>query len=350
MPRRSDHRRVVTTQRGSAAAHAPDHRGAACDRRPNSLQTSLAAAEQAARHPRLPTTDRTDIPFVTIDPEGSRDLDQALHIERRNRGFRVHYAIADVAAFVEPDGPIDVEAHRRGQTLYAPDHRVPLHPPVLSEGAASLLPDQMRPALVWSIDLDESGEGTRVDVGRARVRSRAQLRLPDGPATDRRRLGRRAAPATPRRSGLLRLRREAERGGVSLPLPEQEVVVDDGRWRLEYRALLPVEEWNAQISLLTGMGAAEIMLYGDVGLVRTLPAPSHDSCRAPSPYCCRAQPALGRRDGLPGLRPLDRPDDSGRSGHAQRVHVAACVVPDTSPSTAECPSTSSTPRWPTTPT
>jgi exoribonuclease R len=64
---------------------------------------------------------------------------------------------------------------------------------------------------------------------------------------------------------------------VSLPLPEQEVVVEDGRWRLEYRALLPVEEWNAQISLLTGMGAAEIMLYGEEGLVRTLPDPSHEA-------------------------------------------------------------------------
>ncbi len=76
-----------------------------------------------------------------------------------------------------------------------------------------------------------------------------------------------------REVGELRLARERERGGVSLPLPEQEVVVDDDGWSLEYRKLLPVEEWNAQISLLTGMGAAEIMLYGEVGLVRTLPPP-----------------------------------------------------------------------------
>jgi exoribonuclease R len=236
----------------------------------------LDAAEQAAKSPELPDEDRTTIPFVTIDPEGARDLDQALQIERRNSGFRVHYAIADVAAFVDPGGPVDAEAHRRGQTLYAPDHRVPLHPPVLSEGAASLLPGQERPALVWTIDLDRYGEGTRVDVARARVRSRAQLsyvdaqrQIDDGSADE--------SLMLLREVGLLRLRREAERGGVSLPLPEQEVIVEDGRWRLEYRALLPVEEWNAQISLLTGMGAAEIMLYGEVGLVRTLPEPSHEA-------------------------------------------------------------------------
>ena len=73
--------------------------------------------------------------------------------------------------------------------------------------------------------------------------------------------------------GVLRLERERERGGVSLPLPEQEVDVSGEGWSLVYRDVLPVETWNAQISLLTGMGAAEIMLYGEVGVVRTLPDP-----------------------------------------------------------------------------
>ncbi len=232
----------------------------------------LAVAEEAAGNPELPDLDRTDIPLLTIDPEGSMDLDQALHIERRGDGFRVFYAIADVAAFVEPGGPIDEEAHRRGQTLYAPDHRIPLHPPVLSEGAASLLPDQVRPALLWTIDLDAAGDGTKVEVARARVKSRsrwdyaaAQKAVDDESADDVFHLLKQV--------GELRLARERERGGVSLPLPEQEVDVSGTGWQLIYRELLPVEEWNAQISLLTGMGAAEIMLYGEVGVVRTLPEP-----------------------------------------------------------------------------
>jgi exoribonuclease R len=49
--------------------------------------------------------------------------------------------------------------------------------------------------------------------------------------------------------------------------------VSGAGWKLVYRDVLPVENWNAQISLLTGMGAAEIMLYGEVGVVRTLPDP-----------------------------------------------------------------------------
>lgn len=231
------------------------------------------AATRAAAAPRLPELDRTHLPFVTIDPPGARDLDQALHLERDGDGYVVHYAIADVAAFVEPGGPVDLEAHRRGETLYGADAKVPLHPTVLSEEAASLLPDQVRPALLWTIRLTGEGERTDVTVERARVRSTAQLTYEeaqaaieagDGPAT----------LALLREVGELRLAREAARGGVSLPLPEQDVTVSaDGAWSLEFRTLLPVEEWNAQISLLTGFAAASLMVYARVGLLRTLPPP-----------------------------------------------------------------------------
>ena len=234
----------------------------------------VAAAEKAAAAPKLPDLDRTDIEFVTVDPPGAKDLDQALHIERNDGGFRVHYAIADVAAFVEPGGLIDVEAHKRGQTLYAPDRRIPLHPPVLSEDAASLLPDQTRPALLWTIDLDFRGEQVNVNVERALVRSRGQF---DYAAVQQQIDGGSAGQVFGllKDVGELRLQREIERGGVSLPLPEQEVVAGDDGWSLAFRELHPVEEWNAQISLLTGMGAAEVMLYGEIGILRTLPPADH---------------------------------------------------------------------------
>ncbi|MEO7757390.1 MAG: RNB domain-containing ribonuclease, partial [Dokdonella sp.] len=134
-----------------------------------------AAAAIAAANPRMPDLDRTDIALVTIDPPESMDLDQAMFVERRDGGFRVYYAIADVAAFVTDGDPIDIEANTRGETLYGANSKIPLHPKALSEGAASLLPDQIRPALLWTIALDATGEGISVDVRRARVRSRAKL-------------------------------------------------------------------------------------------------------------------------------------------------------------------------------
>ena len=231
-----------------------------------------AAAREAAAHPRLPDEDRDDIPFVTIDPPDSMDLDQALHVAREGDGYLVHYAIADVAAFVAPGDPVDLEANRRGETLYGAEDRIPLHPPVLSEDAASLLPGQRRPALLWTIRLDAGGEGTQVDVRRAMVRSRARLDY-DGvqDSID-------AGTADPlwalvREVGELRIARERRRGGVSLPLPEQEIHGNGDGWRLEYRARRPVEDWNEQLSLLTGMAAADLMVRNRVGLLRTLPEP-----------------------------------------------------------------------------
>ena len=228
------------------------------------------AAAEAAANPRLPDLDLTDLAFVTIDPESAMDLDQAMCLERAGDGFVVHYAIADLAAFITPGDPIDVEANRRGETLYGADSKVPLHPRSISEDAGSLLPGQVRPALVWRINVDSTGEGTDVTVERARVRSRAKLSyaavqadLDAGTADE--------MFTILRELGELRLAREAARGGVSLPLPEQEIVDDGGTWRLEFRRMLPVESWNAQISLLTGFAAASLMVYARVGLLRTLP-------------------------------------------------------------------------------
>lgn len=232
-----------------------------------------AAAGRAAAAPRLPDLDRTDIPFVTIDPKGAMDLDQALYVQRQGDGYRVFYAIADVGAFVTPGDPVDVEAHARGETLYGGDGKIPLHPKVLSEGAASLLPDQLRPALVWTIDLDATGEGIAVDVRRARVRSRARLDY-DGVQAQVDAGSAEPLWALVRDVGELRRRREQRRGGISLPLPEQEVEVDaDGQWTLAFRARHPVEDWNEQLSLLTGMAAAHLMVEAQVGLLRTLPKP-----------------------------------------------------------------------------
>ncbi|MGW2159053.1 RNB domain-containing ribonuclease [Nonomuraea sp. NPDC001699] len=239
-------------------------------------QDVLDEADWVAQVPRLDAKDLTDVPFVTIDPPGSMDLDQALHLERLRDGYRVWYAIADVGAFVRPGGPIDAEARTRGETVYLPVGRVPLHPKVLSEGAASLLPGATRPAAVWRIDLDADARIVGADVQRARVRSRERLdyayvQAAVDTATADGTLGLLAE------IGALRLGLERARGGVTLPTPEQEVVRDgDGGYRLEFRVPLPAEAWNAQISLLTGMAAASMMLDAEVGILRVLPAPQPD--------------------------------------------------------------------------
>jgi exoribonuclease R len=240
------------------------------------LPEVLAEAEDQARSPRLPDRDLTDVPFVTIDPPGSMDLDQALQLERLGTGFRLRYAIADPSAFVAPGGAVDREAHARAETAYSPDVRAPLYPPALSEGAASLLPDGPRPAVVWTVEVDDEGLVVGSHVERALVSSRAKLAYADVQAS----LDEGSADAGLRllpEFGSILLRAERARGGASLGLPTQEVVPAPGGYGLSFTSPLPVERWNAQLSLLVGRVAAEIMLDGNVGVLRTMPPPDpHD--------------------------------------------------------------------------
>lgn len=231
----------------------------------------LAEADKVAQHPPLPDADMTDVEFATMDPAGSMDLDQAFYLARDGGGYTFMYAIADIAAFVAPGGPMDVESHKRAETIYAAGHRIPLYPTVLSEGAASLLQDQLRGAFVWRFALDHAGEVTSRTVSRARVRSRRRLdyvgvaqQLADGTADEMLRLVREV--------GMLRLRLEKQRGGASLQAPETVVEQIRGRYELQRRAVQPLESWNAELSLLTGMEAATIMIDGRVGILRTMPA------------------------------------------------------------------------------
>jgi exoribonuclease R len=173
---------------------------------------------------------------------------------------------------VRPGGPLEAETWLRGQTIYLPDGRIPLHPPVLSEDAVSLFPDVDRAAVVWTVDLDADGAIVAIGLERARVRSRAKLDYAGVQAM----VDAETAPepiALLPELGALLAQRASARGAVNLPLPEQELEPDGDGWRLVLRAPLAVEEHNAQISLLTGMAAARLMLDGGVGLLRTMPAP-----------------------------------------------------------------------------
>ena len=233
----------------------------------------VAEAAAAASNADLPDRDETSVAFITIDPPTSMDLDQAMSIARDGDGYRVRYAIADVPAFVRAGGVVDAEARRRGQTVYCPDKRVQLHPGELSEGAASLLPEQVRPAFVWDIRLAADGEGTAVEVYRAMVRSvrrydyeQVQKEIDAGSAEE--------CLVLLKEVGEKRVALERKRGGATLPMPEQEVEeAQDGTFHISFRPMLASEDWNAQVSLLTGMGAADLMLKGKVGILRTMPPP-----------------------------------------------------------------------------
>ena len=240
-------------------------------------EAASAVASMRVDDPEL--DDLRSIPLFTIDPAGSTDLDQALHLERTATGAVLHYAIADVPAFVTAGGAVDAEARRRGQTMYAPDARIPLHPESLSEDAASLLPGLDRRAYVWRFELDALAAVTAVTLRRASVQSRHQWTYDDAQAA----IDDGTAPpelAALAWFGPLRAELERGRGGASLDLPHARIVADDGPMRIERESSLPIERWNAQVSLMTGMAAAELMLAGRVGILRTMPPAADEDVAA----------------------------------------------------------------------
>ncbi|GAB3690095.1 RNB domain-containing ribonuclease [Corynebacterium nasicanis] len=214
--------------------------------------------------------DIRDVPLVTIDPLGSMDLDQAVHIEHRPGGYRVHYAIADVAAFVAPGSALEAESLRRGQTIYLPDEPARLHPEELSEGSASLLPDVDRPAVLWTFDLDEAGEVEHFHVERVLARSQARL---DYDSVHADYLAGRMHPsiALLPEVGQLREVSALRRRAINLRLPSQRVrALEDGTFELIVEPRHEVMDWNSEISLLTGMCAGVLMVRHGAGLLRTL--------------------------------------------------------------------------------
>lgn len=238
---------------------------------PTEFGPALHRAAQAAGDRYADTRcDARGFPLVTIDPVGSKDLDQAVAIERRGTGYRVFYAIADVAAFIEPGGDLEAESLRRGQTIYLPDEPARLHPAELSEESASLLPGVDRPAVLWTIDLDSRGEIRDFSLRRVVVRSQARLDY------DRVHEDLRAGKVHPAIAllpvvGRLRQASALRRAAVNLRIPSQRVEqLADGRYELKVEPRHEVMDYNSEISLLTGMCAGQLMARHNVGILRTL--------------------------------------------------------------------------------
>jgi ribonuclease R len=167
---------------------------------------------------------------VTIDPDDARDFDDAIHVEKiENGGWRLGVHIADVAAYVEPESPLDHEARRRGNSVYLPDRVIPMLPERLSNGVCSLNPGVDRLTHSIFIDFDRNGAAKGARFARSVIRSAHRLSYKQAYAIlkspPRDRLSERLHVAW-ELAGLLRQKR-FEHGSLDLDFPEVKVWLDE---------------------------------------------------------------------------------------------------------------------------
>ncbi|MDX1755821.1 MAG: ribonuclease R [Marinobacter sp.] len=258
-----------------------------------------AAGEQAAAIPEQVTeqdkahrVDLRHLPLVTIDGEDARDFDDAIYCERRPRGgFRLVVAIADVSHYVRPDSPLDEEAQNRGNSVYFPDHVVPMLPEKLSNGLCSLNPQVDRLCMVADMTISSAGNISGYTFYQGVMHSHARLTYnkvsdmlerPDSEPGYR--LCEQYAEVLPHLHDLYdlyKLLRQArtERGAIDFETTETRVIFDPSR---KIEEIVPVHRRDAhkiveECMLCANVAAARFLKYHKLpALYRVHDGPSEE--------------------------------------------------------------------------
>ncbi len=179
--------------------------------------------------------DLTELPTITIDPIDARDYDDAVSLERLDRGrWRLGVHIADVAHFVRPGTPLDREARHRATSVYLPDRVIPMLPETISNALASLQPHKLRYTKTVFLEFTEEGVPVHMEVHRSAIRSHKRLTYEQvdaffaDPEPWRRRWGAGLCELLMQMRSLARRlrRRRAARGMLEMNIPEVQVELD----------------------------------------------------------------------------------------------------------------------------
>ncbi|AZZ94113.1 ribonuclease R [Hahella sp. KA22] len=140
------------------------------------IQAAKKLGSTVSEEDKLHRYDLRSVPLVTIDGEDSMDFDDALFCQpRSNGGWRLFVAIADVSHYVKPGSPLDLEAQKRGTSVYFPGRVEPMLPEALSNGLCSLNPNVDRLAMVCEMFIDSAGNLGKFQFYEGIMRSHARL-------------------------------------------------------------------------------------------------------------------------------------------------------------------------------
>ena len=204
------------------------------------LQAAIKVDESITEEEIASREDWRDALVYTIDPVDARDFDDAICVRKNEDGsWELAVFIADVAHYVQPRSPLDVEARRRGNSVYLVDRVIPMLPEKLSNGICSLNPDVERLTHAVIMEFNAGGHPQKARFAKTVIRSKRRFTYEEAfkilqqprPANDE---IANAIHDAWELAGMLRTHRFAH-GSLDLDFPEVRVVLDDAGKPIELK-------------------------------------------------------------------------------------------------------------------
>ena len=123
--------------------------------------------------------DLRDKNFITIDGVDAKDFDDAICVETNDEGYKLYVAIADVSYYVKEDSPLDIEARKRGTSIYYPGKVIPMLPELLSNDLCSLKEGVDRYTLTVEMNIDYEANVSSYDIYESLICSKHRMTYPD---------------------------------------------------------------------------------------------------------------------------------------------------------------------------
>ena len=240
--------------------------------------------------------DLRSLPLITIDGEDARDFDDAVYCEPQSKGgWKLVVAIADVSHYVSVGSPLDKEASARGNSVYFPNHVVPMLPEKLSNGLCSLNPHEDRFCMVCEMQISAKGEIGRFQFYEATMHSHARMTytqvaqiIAEASKGNNSGIRKQYAHIAPQIDALQALsvqlqKRRADRGAIEFDSQETRILFDAQR---KIDQIIPIERNDAhrlieECMLCANQCCAEFLdKYSLPGLYRVHEGPSEERLAA----------------------------------------------------------------------
>lgn len=298
-------------------------------------EAALTDAATVVEDDAVPPVDLTELPFVTIDGESTRDFDDAVYAKRLDDGWEVRVAVADVSWYVREGSALDAWAAERCTSVYLPGRTVPMLPEILSTDRCSLTPGDVKRAVVLSCHMSKAGEISQVRVDRALIQSAGRLTYTEVAGFMAGESGiRYALPvetnlvALEDVYGVLAAQREAA-GKLDFDEPEPSLVqTPEGTWKLVWEARTDAHKLVEELMLLANRIAAELLLdrFG-AAVLRHQPAPDADDWHDLRTWALARDIELPEEPSMKSLADLVASQTDAESQAAASHRIRSCMRP-----------------------